>query len=266
MKVFIQSNDSNYFNAKISEYSFSKFANIESSIINVNDFKYLCSHENKLFNRGTNISEWRKSSIQSFFPTRFFVNDLFRGECLIIDPDIFCVKDPKELLNDIDITKLNVVKNNSNPPYEFDGYHSSVMYVDTNILSWGEEKVVNDMFDLSKDFDDYMRLYNYDVNLLEENKYQSFDRITDETIFIHMTRTETQPWKTGLGYKEYELHNRPKSYGEKFKVFEKHQSESVVNFFFQLSKEALEYNFIDESMINEHIDRGNIRQDYWSKI
>ena len=140
------------------------------------------------------------------------------------------------------------------------------MYVDTNILSWGEENVVNDMFDLSKDFDDYMRLYNYDVNLLEENKYQSFDKITDETIFVHITKTETQPWKTGLGYKEYELHNRPRNYKGKFKVFEKHKRESTANFFFQLSKEALECNFIDENMINEHIDKGNIRQDYWSKI
>mgnify|MGYP001204402924 FL=1 len=266
MKIFIQSNDSTYLVAKVAEYSFSKFGNMDITILNVNDFKYLCSHENKLFNRGTKIREWRKSSIQSFFPTRFFVGDLFQGECLIIDPDIFCVKNPTELLNDIDTTKLNVVKNNNEPPYNFDGYHSSVMYVDTNILKWSEENVVNDMFDLSKDFDDYMRLYNYDVNLLNENKYQSFDKITDETIFIHMTRTETQPWKTGLGYKEYELHNRPKNYGEKFKVFEKHQRESVVNFFFQLSKEALECNFIDENMINEHIDKGNIRQDYWSKI
>jgi hypothetical protein len=266
MKVFIQSNESNYLNAKISEYSFSKFANIDISIMNVNDFKYLCSHNNKQFNRGSDICEWRINSMVSFFPTRFFVNDLFRGECLIIDPDIFCVKDPKDLLNDIDSTKLNVVENNNNPPYDFDGYHSSVMYVDTNILSWDEEKVVNDMFDLSKDFDDYMRLYNCDVNLLEENKYQSFDKITDETIFIHMTRSETQPWKTGLRYKEWELHNRSKNFGGKFKVFEKHQSEIVENFFFQLSKEALECNFIDENMINEHIDKGNIRQDYWSKI
>ena len=254
MKVFIQSNESNYLNAKISEYSFSQFTNIEVSIINVNDFKYLCSYENKQFNRGTDISEWRKSSIQSFFPTRFFVGDLFQGECLIIDPDVFCVKDPKYLLNDIDITKVNVVENNS------------VMYVDTNILSWGEEKVVNDMFDLTKDFDDYMRLYNYDVNLLEENKYQSFDKITDETIFVHVTRTETQPWKTGLNYQEYELHNRPRNYEGKYKVFKKHRNEIVESFFFQLSKEALECNFIDENIINEHIDKGNIRQDYWSKI
>ena len=53
---------------------------------------------------------------------------------------------------------------------------------------------------------------------------------------------------------------------KKFKVFEKHKRESTANFFFQLSKEALECNFIDENMINEHIDKGNIRQDYWSKI
>ena len=96
--------------------------------------------------------------------------------------------------------------------------------------------------------------------------YNEYDKITDKTILLHTTKTHTQPWKTGLTYKDHELHNIPISNDSKELVFEKHKSQQVEDFFFKLSKEAYDNNFINDDLIKLSIKNKYIRRDFYNKL
>ena len=101
MKVFIQSNKYQLLAAKVSKYSFEKFG-CEVKIMNLEDNIFLKGNFNKKIRRNDKIVHY-KDDLQSFTLLRFYAPELnnFSDKILIIDPDIFALKNPITLFDEI---------------------------------------------------------------------------------------------------------------------------------------------------------------------
>jgi len=271
-RVVIHTNKFNLIGALVGKYSFKKFhpyLDVDITIIE-NDFPKFLENDGKIFVRKSRDYEcvWHKEYTQSFFPTRFLIPEKYNysGNILVIDPDIFLVKklnidDLKNYFNDKNMCAcMNI---NGLPA-------SSVMLLNASKFKhWNCDKLCDDMFRKKKDFDNYMYLLdeknNNNISILP-HYYNEYDTISDDTVLLHTTKTHTQPWKTGLTYKEYELHNMRKNPNSKELVFKKHASQKVEDFFFKLAKETYDNGFIDKELINLSIKNKWIREDFYDKL
>ena len=102
MKVFIQSNSFQSIAAKVAKYSFERFG-CHAEIMSVEENKILKDKLNKKMLRNKKVVKY-KNDLQSFTLLRFFAPTLdnFNEKILVVDPDIFALKSPKDLFSEID--------------------------------------------------------------------------------------------------------------------------------------------------------------------
>ena len=142
------------------------------------------------------------------------------------------------------------------------------MLINTELISWSEKYIVNNVFNLQEDAEHYMGLSKYkDVILNLPEIYNSYDKLNSNTICLHTSLTHQQPWKTGIKYFPSDLHNRiPNKNEEKNKIFEKHPNNDINNLVFSLFKKARDKNIFSDEDIKEAIKNEALRPDIFNLI
>lgn len=261
--LMIHSNRKNKIPALVSYSSFKKHnPTLNITIENLEDRQLLMNYHEKTFFRGNNKLQLNVNSSQSFFFVRFICCEIAKRKnlkkwVLIIDPDIFCLKSV-ELLNNFILEAEN--KNKDIICYNL---LSSFMLINTAKIDWSEENIVNNIFTLKEDADNYMLLKKYKNSVLNiPEEYNSYDILNSNTICLHTSLTITQPWKTGIKYYPSDLHNKIPSKNEKKNcVFLKHKSDKIEKITINMFKEALNNKYFTDEDLKEEIYRENIRAD-----
>ena len=268
MKIYIQSNKYQKIAAKISAYSFERFG-LKTEYINFEDNKilnkYLFYHY--LIKDKTCIF---KDDLQSFTILRFLAPQInnYNDKILVIDPDVFALKDPTHMIDLISNFDIACTFRNNNP-------RSEVMLINSNKVKWNFENICQKVFNKQLDYSQLMNL-NFDPNLkIKEinKKYNSIDVVDKDTILLHTSNRITQPWKEGLAI-NFERHNLKikdylKFYIRKFfnlkydqymfaNKFIKHPNRNVYNIIKNLFNEAIKENFIHNNEIEDAVHKGYI--------
>jgi len=108
LKIFIQSNPQQELAAKVSSFSFNKYGFKNIEIIKLKDVHQLNINFNKEYLRGGKKIFYDEKDLQSFTLLRFLPPKIYNDFCLIIDPDVFAVKNPARVLeNYLNIKNIN---------------------------------------------------------------------------------------------------------------------------------------------------------------
>ena len=266
--LFIHSNFKNKIPALVTKYSFKKNnPGLNIYIKNLEDCKLLKECHLKTFIRNGIECLLNIFSSQSFFFVRFICCELAKyidakKWILIIDPDIFCLKSLEDINDYIDKAEA------SNKSIICHNNTSSFMVINRDIIDWNEESIVNSIFHIKEDAENYMGLSKYKNNIYNiPQEYNSYDLLTDTTICLHTSLTHTQPWKTGISYFPSDLHNLVPQKGEKKdQVFQKHKSNDIISVIFDLFSEAFNEGYFTEEDLKDEIERENIRPDIFELI
>jgi len=273
MKILIQTNEMQEIASKVSAASFIKFG-IQKNNISFLDFKknkLIQSYVGKKYLRNGKINIF-KNDLQSFTLLRFFGPEFlnYNGKALIIDPDVFAIKDPVNIFNLLnDNISLACTFYNGLP-------RSEVMLINCNSVKWSFKKILSDLFSFKIDYKDLMNL-NFDksLNIKKLSKcYNSHDVINSNTILLHTTNRITQPWKEGLEI-DFERYISKKKklkefikkiiglkYDERIfkKNYQRHPEKQVLEKFRELFYFAKINNFINEKDINT-----SVKNNFFSK-
>lgn len=256
--VYIHSNNFNKVPATVAMHSFKKNNNgLEVFIENLEDHEKILKYHNSIFYRKGKKLKWDSEKHQSFFPVRFLCvesHKLKKREyrwILVVDPDVFAIRDISILndyINEAESKEKNIISHKG---------ESSVMLIDTHKIEWTEDFLIHDMFENKNDFDNWMYIKNSDFLEIPVN-FNEKDKINKNTYLLHTTCTETQPWKTGIKYYDYELNNKIESNNPKKMEFKDHKDKNVKYFVFNMFKSAYEeklitINDIEYSILNKHL-------------
>jgi len=269
MKIFIQANKYQYLAAKVAKYSFLKFHFNNVEILHVDDFSCLKNNIGNKYLRNSKLIEY-KDDLQSFTLLRFFAPKLmnYSGKCLIIDPDVFAVRNPIKLIEEFnDESNIMCTFYNNSPRTE-------VMLLDCSKISWDYEIIINKVFQRQIDYKNLMNLsFDKNVKIKEISKiYNSHDKILSDTILLHTTNRITQPWKTFLkvdferhvSFKSIVTNKLKKLFGLKYQKdlvnssYYMHPDLNVIKFIKKIFKEAINNKFlstreIEDSLKNNYI-------------
>jgi len=268
MKILIQRNNKQKLASKIAAASFIKQG------IPASDILFLEFENNALLNSQVGKKYLRKGKIkifkndlQSFTLLRFYGPEFvhYKEKILIIDPDVFAIKNPKNISSFLDDNNSLACTFINHEP------RTEVMLVNAEKVKWKFSEIVEKLFNLEIDYNDLMNL-NFDKSLkisrLDIN-YNSHDIITKDTIFLHTSNRITQPWKEGLDV-DFERHNSKKSLfkqmfrkylGLKFNKniiinkYQRHPNEEVIIKFTEIYNYALENNIINNEEIQKSIEK-----------
>ena len=262
--------------AAVSEFSFKKnLANeqgidIKTKILSLEDESSWKNPSFKSVVRNGADLEWDYYSPQAHLPLRFTIGDKVEGPCIVVDPDVFAVRPflPEliHLINkDFDI-QARPVKGGSRTI----GYNSSVMILNLNALShWNTKSIQNKIFEERRDIQKFIHLTDSElcpasckINELAP-RWNSYDKLTEETILLHLTNQSTQPWKTGLCMEGKTIDNRQI---EKSSFYQPHPQKCIEKLFFDLLSEAVEADFIDQEFIAYNVRKNFVRPDILSLI
>jgi len=197
MKIYICTNKFQKLAAKVAAYSFYRFGykNIEILELEKNDL--LKSKLNLTYLRNGKLVKFI-DDLQSFTLLRFlpFTQNNFE-KCLIIDPDVFALKNPKNELNKI-FHKENFQIACTKIENKF---RSEVMLLKNIKINWTFDKIINDLFAHKIDYKELINLtsekYFSDIFTLPI-AFNHHDNIQNDTLFLHTSKRITQPWKEGL--------------------------------------------------------------------
>ena len=226
--------------------------------------------------------EWLYDDLQSFTPTRFMPPRLmnYEGRALVIDPDVFAVGDAWELLSRDMQGKAIMCRQRSNTKGTVEGCHAtSVMLLDcAKLPHWDAEQQFNDMFSMKLDYKDWVCLLNEDPDTIGmfETVWNDFDRLEEDTMMVHNTKRQTQPWKTGLPI-DFRKSDRlrlfpPRGWGRWLKRhlfgdyafaghYKSHPDPNQEQFFFTLLRECVEKGTVTEDMVRDAMRHNYVRHD-----
>ncbi len=276
MKIYIQSNRFQGIAAKVSSETFNSFG-YSSEIIYVEKFNEITKYfGHKYLRKGKKVIF--KDDLQSFTLLRFLIPELARSEdpILIIDPDVFAIKDPISILKNVkNNQKLYCTFLNKIPRTE-------VMVLNSRNRLWDFNKIIKDLFDLKIDYHDLFKLNFLDDDLLGklDNKYNSLDEINDETVLLHTTNRRTQPWKEGLKI-DFEVHatkfnillnniknlvglNHNKDVIGKY--YRKHQNSEVNEFIIKIFNNAYKKKIITKDDLLNSVKLNYISENFIKKL
>lgn len=276
MKVYIQSNKYQSIAAKVAKYSFERFG-YDVEIMSLEKNHILLDRINNQIKRNNKIVKY-KDDLQSFTLLRFYAPFLcsIKSNILVIDPDIFALKDPKELFNEIKNNEFDIACTfyNDNP-------RSEMMLINTNSVKWDFNNIIEKLFNFEIDYKDLMNL-NFDKNLKIkkiDNKYNSHDKIDYDTVLLHTTNRITQPWKEGLKInfersnfsylnliKQYIKRSLNFEYDKNLLInnFQKHPDGKVRDVIKKLFTEAKNKKIISEQEINNEINLKNLSKNVFT--
>lgn len=201
----------------------------------------------------------------------------YEGRAMVIDPDIFALKDISPLLNmDMEDKALICCPKK-------DAFDTSMMVMDcAKLQHWSMSKILQDLKDKKADYVDTMTL-KWQAALQPNSiktvprTYNNLDTITDDTVLLHTTERITQPWSTGLPI-DFKRNSPGKYFGLIPKVwllklrgkwpstYQQHPKKEVEMFFLQLFKEALDKGVITKEEAEDEIKINRLRKDIFEKI
>ncbi len=262
LKIFIQSNPKQELAAKVSSFSFIKHGYKNVEILKLNSVKELKNNFNKTFFRGGKKIVYDLDDLQSFTLLRFLPPKLYDDFCLIIDPDVFAVKDPANILE----SYLNKQEKKLLCTKIGDKFKSEVCLINCkNFDLWNFDKIIHDLFNKIIDYQDIINFDFIDkteIGVLDQG-LNSLDTISDSTFLLHTTNRITQPWKEGLDV-DFKVYVSKIDYAKNFinkilgrkhnsKIFEKkyklHPDQSVLKFVEQTFKEAFIQKYITKEEV-----------------
>jgi len=274
LKIFIQTNPQQELAAKVAAYSFIRYGFNNVELIKLHDVNLLKDKFGENYLRSGRIINYDQKDLQSFTFLRFMPPKIHDDFCLVIDPDIFAVKDPSRMLekyvnnkkSKIFCTKKNGI------------IRSEVIILNCkNFSLWNFNELIANIFSKKIDYNEIINFEFLDPKLIGEldENLNIWDDLNDSTILLHTTNRITQPWKEGLDidFKYYiSKYNYFKNLVRKlfgssynYKIFEKkyqpHPNSKVLNFVEEMFKEAYIKNAITSEEIKLSLDNK-----YLSKI
>jgi len=199
----------------------------------------------------------------------------YEGKAVVIDPDIFAVKDLSPIF-DMDMTGKSIAACRKKNHWD-----TSFMLMDCGKLThWRIEDILKGLADKKLDYSiDVMSLkHEPEDSILELPRiWNNLDTLTPETAAVHMTERMTQPWKTGLPI-DFTRNPMPKVFGiiprepihkllGKYPThYQRHSDPKIEAFFFGLAREALKNGVITKDWVKKEVEAGHIRKDFWEKI
>ena len=277
MKIFICTDDEQNISAKVSKSLIEKNSNIPSKnicIINEKDFFELDSIKGQKYLRNGKWETLKDDDLQRFTLLRFIVPSLmnYKGEALVIDPDIFLVKkgieELSQLIKNFDLLCRKGFKRGT--------HATSLMYLNCSKLkSWDLKEIIKDLLSGSLDYDNLINLKNNNLNIGTLNSYwNDFDNLDNETIFLHTTQKVTQPWRKGLPLNSYippilgfikrdfiyKLFNKP------LRIGVEHPNPEINKLFLYELNECVKKQVILRSEIEQAVIEGYIRKDIFEYI
>ena len=284
MRVFIHTNEKQLIGALVSRYTFERHnPGLTVDLINLHDYPSLNQRNGSNYLRNGELIAWDSEDLQTFTPLRFLPPQLcnYTGKALVVDPDVFCLKPIAADLWD---------KVNPSSPIAarwIDGGHShywasSVMVLQCDGLRhWDFDLSINEMFQLKRDYRAWISLEteaHLKINTLEE-RYNSFDKINDDTVLLHNTSRATQPWKTGLEIDYLKERKGRKTLKTQIKriakkilkpqptqYYTEHPDETQSSLFFQNLSGAINSNYITADQLKWAIENKYVRQDLMELI
>ena len=277
--IFIQTNSKQSIGAIVSAYSMKRNSphaeKFDVTVMNQEDYPFFKQHDGQSYMRHGVSRVWRENDLQSFTLTRFLPPQLmgYQGRALVVDPDVFAVRDVWELLTR-DMEGKAILCRGSK--FKNGAFASSVMLLDcAKLKHWDVEKGFHELFEGKRDYHNWISLLMEDRETIGtfENEWNDFDKLTPATKMIHNTRRRTQPWKTGLkvDYTPTEfvpvigwfMRMRRKLFGDHALLgrYARHPDRNQEAFFFGLLKEAYEKGLVSEAQIRDAMQNNFIRHD-----
>ncbi|MFK7974709.1 MAG: hypothetical protein AB8C02_01145 [Halioglobus sp.] len=284
--VFIHTNHKQMLGALVSRYSLQKnSANADKfdiKFIEVKDHPIMAEQEGKQYRRDGEMRPWYNDDLQSFTPLRFAPPQImgYEGKAVVMDPDIFAIGDIWELLSRDMAGAAIMCRPKSGRKGRKGAWASSVMLLDcAKLRHWKFDDNFQEMFEpVKRDYMDWVSLKLEDSGSIGvlENEWNDFDNLTASTKLLHNTKRKTQPWKTGLQIdyrpadtfqlfppRHWIRRGRRALFGDyKFAgTYAAHPDPEQEKFFFGLVKEGLEDGVLTESMLQDEMSKGHLRQD-----
>lgn len=281
--VFIPTNPKQLVAARVAAHALTRHgspdAPIDVHVIVTTDFPVLAQREGELLLRNGVREAWRNDDLQSFTPLRFAVPSLmgYEGRALVIDPDVFAVRDVRPLL-DRDLGGAAIGARPLHEPGDPARYASSVMLLDcARLKHWNLESDFGELFSGARDYRAWMQLElesNAGVAALEP-EWNDFDHLSSSTGLLHNTRRVTQPWKTGLPV-DFVVHQKGpqrswlnrlwrrlkgKSDGRTPTTYRPHPDPAQEQLFFALLAECVEKDAVTVTELEQAIARQELRRD-----
>jgi len=273
MKVFIQSNKYQLIAAKVSQFSFFKNGAEDVEIMQFENNNLLQSYIGLDYLRNSKINKY-VNDLQSFTFLRFLAPELmnFKGYCLVVDPDVFALRNIKALENVIDDKHDIFCTFYNNTP------RSEVMVVNCNTINWNFADILEKVFSKTLDYKELLNLqFPRKIKIKEVDiKYNEHDQFDDKTVFLHTTNRITQPWKYNLPIDFQRYVSKKEILKNLFKKFIglnynkeilsnrylKHKDPKVISLIKNFFLEALNKNFITEEDINFAIKNNYISKHF----
>jgi len=274
--VLIHTCEHEALSAAVSEYSFRKYLHnnqgikITTKIISLEDCTSWRNSEFRSIVRNGVEAQWDYHSPQAHLPLRFTISDYAEGVCLVVDPDVFAVRsfltELLELINSNYVIQARPVQGGSRQI----GFNSSVMIVNLAKLDhWNTEFIQRKVFTEKSDIQNLIHLTdpflcpsNISIGKLDPC-WNSYDKLNEDTILLHLTNQFTQPWKTGLPLAGKTIDNKQTNQSS---YYQTHPNSHIINYFFNLLNEAVEDDFIDQEFLVYNIRRNFIRPDILSLL
>ena len=282
--VFIHTNARQQLGAVVAEYALRRNSAhsdaFDVRIIDRESYGFFNAHEGERYLRDGHWRPWHNEDLQSFTPLRFMPPELmgYQGRALVIDPDIFAVRDVQELLDRGMQGKAILCRRRSGWKRK-SCFASSVMLLDcARLRHWRCEADFAELFEGKRDYADWicLRLEPPDSIGAFENEWNDFDRLTERTRMLHNTRRWTQPWKTGLpvdfvpGEKfsglpglAWLMRKRREWFGDHALLgrYVRHPDPRQERFFFGLLRECLDRGIVTDAQLRDEMRRNHLRHD-----
>lgn len=273
--VFIHTNREQMIGAKLSKFSLEKnrksTASFDVEIITLDDNKDLMHFNGKKYTYKNTEVVFSVDDVQSFTLLRFTPPEImqYNGKSIVIDPDVFWVsdRDPNELFGLVSDKEYQIA-------CHFDKhYRSSVMILENSSLKhWSMRQTLEKLM-TGTPYKDIVELKGERVSIKKlSQKYNSFDAIYDETLFVHFTRRQTQPWKFGLPFRE-KLENQSiyrKIYrtlrGRNTGTHIIHPNKEAKKFFDELFIEAFDSGIFTKTEIMNEIEMGYLSEKFIASL
>lgn len=272
-KVYICSNRYQNIAAKVSKSSILRNSSLDSfdvEIINKEDFDFMDQLSTKSILREGKKFIFSDNDLQNFTLLRFHIPKLmnYQGIALVIDPDIFLVREGLDQLFDLDFDLASIY---CRPGWKRGLWSTSVMILDASKLRhWCVKSFIEEMSQSKLDYFDLINLKK-EKSVIKSlsTKWNEYDEIKDDTILLHTTEKITQPWRTGLNMsssipKLFGFLPREQIYaifGRDLRTGREHPEEAVTEFFFNELTHCIKKETISIEEINFAISQQWIRSD-----
>lgn len=264
MKIYIQSNQKQYLASKVSSHSFNRFG-YETHIMKVEDYQHLNNNFGNSYLRSGKVKIF-KNDLQSFTLLRFLAPQLnsYSDYILVIDPDVFAIKNPNKILKYIDDKHDIFCTFKNNLP------RSEMMLINAKKVRWNFKKILNQIFNKNLDYSDLMNL-KFDNNIKIKqipDFFNDHDQVNENTIILHTTNRITQPWKEDLKI-DFERHNYSfksvlinfikKIFGLKhdkyllLNKYQKHPNQNVIDIVKELFKNSIDKGVLSHTEVENGV-------------